>query len=80
MISWQEIINIDPDYIGLIACGGNLEENQKHVEVISKMELLKNLKAVKKNNIYAFDANNYFSRPTLRVINGAEILKKRFSG
>ena len=32
------------------------------------------LKAVKKNNVYAVDANSYFSKPSLRTITGIEIL------
>ena len=80
MISWQEIIKIDPDYIGLIACGGNLEQNQEYVDILSEMKILKKLKAVRKKNIVAFDANKYFSRPTLRVIDGVEILQNNFSG
>ena len=32
------------------------------------------MKAVKKNNVYAVDANSYFSKPSLRTITGIEIL------
>ena len=32
------------------------------------------LKAVKENNVYAVDANSYFSKPSLRTITGIDIL------
>ncbi len=75
VISWNEIIKIDPDFIGVIACGGNLNENQKYANTLFEMEILSNLKAIKNKNVFAFDANKFFSRPTLRVIDGIELLK-----
>ena len=78
MVSWDEIIKINPDFIGVIACGADLKKNQEYVEILYKMSILEDLKAVKMNNIFAFDANKFFSRPTLRVIDGIEILQKKF--
>ena len=36
----------------------------------------KNLRAVKNQNVFAVDANSYFSKPSLRTITGIEILAK----
>jgi len=35
-----------------------------------------NLKAVKNKNIFAVDANSFFSKPSIRTIEGLEILAK----
>ena len=35
-----------------------------------------NLRAVKSGNIFAVDANSYFSKPSIRTIIGIEILAK----
>ncbi len=35
-----------------------------------------NLRAVKQHNIFAVDANSFFSKPSLRTITGIEILAK----
>ncbi|OUV03059.1 MAG: hypothetical protein CBC42_04585 [Betaproteobacteria bacterium TMED82] len=78
IISWDEIVRIDPDFIGLIACGGNLTENQRYADILSNMENLKNLKSVRNKNVFAFDANKFFSRPTLGVIDGIEALQRQF--
>ena len=34
------------------------------------------LRAVKQQNVFAVDANSYFSKPSLRTITGIEILAK----
>jgi len=36
------------------------------------------LKAVKENNVYAVDANSYFSKPSLRTVTGIEVLANIF--
>ena len=77
-ISWNEIISIDPDYIGVISCGGNSVLNQKYADTLYKKEILKNTKAVRNNNVFGFDANKFFSRPTLRVIDGVDNMQNKF--
>ncbi len=34
------------------------------------------LRAVKNKNVYAVDANSYFSKPSIRTVTGLEILSK----
>ena len=77
-ISWNEIVSMDPDYIGVISCGGNSILNQKYADTLYKKEMLKNTKAVRNNMIFGFDANKFFSRPTLRVIDGVDELQNKF--
>ena len=77
-ISWNEIISIDPDYIGVISCGGNSVLNQKYADTLYKKEILKNTKAVRNHNVFGFDANKFFSRPTLRVIDGIDDMQNKF--
>ena len=36
----------------------------------------KNLRAIKEKNIFAVDANSYFSKPSVRTVTGIEILGK----
>ena len=77
-ISWNDIVFMDPDYIGMISCGGDLALNQKHANTLYKKDILKNTKAVRNNNIFGFDANKFFSRPTLRVIDGIDNMQNKF--
>ena len=74
-LSIEEINNINPDYIGLICCGYNLEENKYFAKKVYKDTRIKNLDAIKNEKVFAFDSNSYFSRPSLRILDGAEQLR-----
>jgi len=76
-MSFDEIINTDPDIIVLMPCGFDVDRTIKEY----RNNLLRNtrwneLRAVKENNIFAVDANSFFSKPSLRTITGIEILAK----
>ena len=76
-MTFDEIKNADPDIIILMPCGFDVErtikEYKKNLEKNSKW---KTLKAVKRQNVFAVDANSFFSKPSLRTIIGIEILGK----
>ena len=74
-LSIEEINNINPDYIGLICCGYNLEENKYFAKKVYEDTRIKNLDAIKNEQVFAFDSNSYFSRPSLRILDGAEQLR-----
>jgi len=75
-ISAEEIIKKNPDYIGLICCGYNLEENIFFSQKIYQDERINHLSAIKEERVFAFDSNSYFSRPSLRILEGVKQLKK----
>ena len=70
-ISTDEIIHSDPDFIGLICCGYNLIQNKSFAKQIYNDEKINHLTAIKNEKIYAFDSDSYFSRPSLRILEGA---------
>ena len=70
-ISADEIIQSDPDFIGLICCGYNLIQNKSFAKQIYNDEKINHLTAIKNEKIYAFDSDSYFSRPSLRILEGA---------
>ncbi|QLH04513.1 cobalamin-binding protein [Nitrosopumilus oxyclinae] len=73
----DEIINANPDIIILMPCGFDTQRTIKEYEKFLKNnEKWKNLKAVKMNKIFAVDANSFFSKPSIRTIDGSEILAK----
>ena len=49
----------------------NLEENKTFAQNIYNDDTINHLDAIKKEQIYAFDSNSYFSRPSLRIVEGA---------
>lgn len=74
-ITADMITTINPDYIGVVCCGFNFEENKNFANNLYSDEKINFLDAFQKKNIFAFDADSYFSRPTLRIIEGARQLK-----
>ncbi len=76
VISIEEIIESDPDDIAVICCGYKLDENKLFAEKLKNNKEINFLRPFKSNNIYSFDSNAYFSRPTTRIIEGAEQLRR----
>ncbi|MDB9870849.1 ABC transporter substrate-binding protein [Alphaproteobacteria bacterium] len=75
IITIEEIIKSDPDYIGLICCGYNLNENKSFANQVYNDKRINHLTAIKNQQIFAFDSDSYFSRPSLRILEGAMQLK-----
>ncbi len=65
----------DPDIVVSAACGYGLDINDRFACAFKARPELSGLRAVKSGAVWAVDANSYFSRPTLRIIDGAEILE-----
>ena len=74
---WSEVKDSKPDAIGVICCGYGLEDNAKFAA-----EALGNADALGwfDGPVVAFDANRFFSRPPLAVVEGAKRLQEAFGG
>jgi iron complex transport system substrate-binding protein len=74
-LHWAEIQDAAPDAIGVICCGYGLDENVRFAQQIATNPELSSWFT---GPIVAFDANRFFSRPTLSVIDGAVGLHQAF--
>ena len=73
----QEVKNSDPDIIILMPCGFDTIRTLSEYDVILKNNSDWNsLNAVKNNQVFAVDANSFFSKPSIRTVEGLEILAK----
>ena len=73
----DEVVQLDPDIIVLMPCGFDIKRTVKELPALARNEKWKkSLQAVKSGNIYAVNANAYFSKPGPRTIVGLEILAK----
>jgi iron complex transport system substrate-binding protein len=73
----QEIIDSDPDIIILMPCGFDIERTLlEYNKILKDDKVWQTLRAVKNKNIFAVDANSYFSKPSIRTITGLEIIAK----
>ena len=72
-----EIKKANPDIIVMMPCGFDVKRTvSEYNNVLTENTAWNELKAVKENNVYAVDANSYFSKPSLRTITGIEVLAK----
>jgi len=78
--TWGEIADRDPDVVISIACGQNLAQNADLMRGLYGRPEFDRLRAVRAGNLWAIDANSYFSRPAPRIVDGAEILRAIFHG
>ena len=72
----EEAVAFDPDIIVLMPCGFDINRIHREYSKIASNNQWKSLRAVKNNNVYAVDANSYFSKPGPRTVTGIEILAK----
>ena len=75
----EEIKEANPDIIVMMPCGFDVKRTvYEYKKMLAENPEWNELKAVKENNVYAVDANSYFSKPSLRTITGIEILASIF--
>jgi len=76
-LDFQEIIDVKPDIIIIMPCGFDTKRTKLEYEnILKKNKNWNSLKAVKSNQVFAVDANSFFSKPSIRTIDGIEILAK----
>ncbi len=76
-MKFDEIKDCDPDLIVLMPCGFNINRTVlEYKKSLQNNHEWNSLRAVKQQNVFAVDANSYFSKPSLRTITGIEILAK----
>ena len=76
-MNFDEISNSEPDIIILMPCGFDTNRIvSEYKKILEKDHRWNSLKAVKNQSVYAVDANSFFSKPSIRTIEGIEILAK----
>jgi iron complex transport system substrate-binding protein len=73
----EEIEKADPDIVVMMPCGFDTKRTASEcTEILHSNQRWKNLRAIRDNQVFAVDANSYFSKPSIRTITGIEILAK----
>ncbi|EIJ66022.1 ABC transporter, substrate-binding protein [Candidatus Nitrosopumilus salaria BD31] len=76
-LNFQEIKQAEPDIIIMMPCGFDTSRVILEYNITLKENHDWNsLKAVKNKQVFAVDANSFFSKPSIRTIDGLEILAK----
>jgi iron complex transport system substrate-binding protein len=72
-----EIVKSNPEIIIMMPCGFDVQRTiSEYKKILKNNELWNSLNAVKNNQVFAVDANSFFSKPSIRTIEGIEILAK----
>lgn len=73
-MTWEELVQKDPDIILCLPCGWGIEKVRSEMPVLTRRAEWKNLKAVRGHQVYLLDGNQYFNRPGPRLVESLEIL------
>tara|TARA_R110002094_G_scaffold23997_4_gene36261 strand:- start:10338 stop:11141 length:804 start_codon:yes stop_codon:yes gene_type:complete len=73
-ISWDSVVDINPDVLFVACCGYNLERTLLDMPILEMKNEWANLIAPNQNQVFVTDGNAYFSRPGPRLIDGLEIM------
>jgi iron complex transport system substrate-binding protein len=74
-ISWTEIAASSPEILIVSPCGFGMEAAVQQAKQLLQQPGWNGLPAVLNDRVFAVDANAYFSRPGLRVVDGVELLE-----
>lgn len=73
-IPWDDVLEWGPEVLIITPCGFNLDKVIKQTPPLFDYPCWSDLPAVRNGRVYAVDANSYFARPSLRVVEGTELL------
>lgn len=79
-MSWEELSAANPDIIIVMPCGYDLATTRQATEEMSAQAAWSQLSAVKNNQVYLTDGNQYFNRPGPRLVDSGEILAEIIQG
>jgi iron complex transport system substrate-binding protein len=73
-IEFDRLLEVDPEVILLMPCGFNMERTALELSVLTSKPGWNQLKAVRDQQVYLTDGNQYFNRPGPRMADSLEIL------
>lgn len=71
---WADVAALEPDVVVLAPCGFDLDRTLRELVPLDLSANLLGTPARQESNVFAVDANGYFSRPAPRVVDGVELL------
>jgi iron complex transport system substrate-binding protein len=81
-VSWDDVVAWNPEVLVMMPCGFNLQQTMQQIwnsfgrYASGSAHRFFELEAARNGRVYAVDANSYFARPGLRVVEGAELLAR----
>jgi iron complex transport system substrate-binding protein len=73
-VSWDEVVDADPDVMVLMPCGYDLPRTMELVPEVASRPGFADLECARDGRAFAVDGSAFFSRPGPRIVHGLEIL------
>ncbi|MCD0458187.1 cobalamin-binding protein [Roseiconus lacunae] len=73
-ITWQEIVDADPEVMVIACCGFDIRRTQQDLPILAAYSGYNELNCVRSGRVYVVDGNAYFNRPGPRLVDSLEIL------
>jgi iron complex transport system substrate-binding protein len=73
-IAWEQVQSYAPEVLVVMPCGYGLAKATSLAQGLGAYPGWNELPAVRSGQVYVVDANSYFARPGLRVVDGTELL------
>jgi iron complex transport system substrate-binding protein len=73
-LSWSDVAELDPEVIVLAPCGFDLDRTLGEIDPDALRREIGETSARREGQVFAVDANAYFSRPGPRLVDGVELL------
>lgn len=79
-LTWTQLQAADPDVLIVMPCGFDLKATAQAVRSLYRDDRWQQLKAVRSQQVYLTDGNQYFNRPGPRLVDSLEILIEILQG
>ncbi len=73
-VEWIDMFEADPEIIIVMPCGFDIERTLKEMDTLLQQPYFRDLQAVKNNQLFIADGNQYFNRSGPRIADSVEIL------
>ena len=73
-VQWDDIRAQNPEFIVVMPCGFSIERTLKEIDTLMQLPGFTDMQAVKNNQLFIADGNQYFNRPGPRIVDSIEIL------
>lgn len=79
-IPWEDVQAWAPEVVIVSPCGFDLKKSTEQAKLMMNRPGFLDLPAAKQNRVYAVDANSYYARPGIRLVDGVLLLAHLIHG
>jgi iron complex transport system substrate-binding protein len=79
IVDWDQIKKYAPNFIFIMPCGWSIEKTLNDIDCILNNKELNKIPAFNMGNVYIVDADSYYTRPAMRIIEGTKLIARTIS-